>query len=52
LLDQHLTQAEIAKRLGIAEPTVKIHTSTMRLKLGVSRSRHIPIVLKKLGIID
>ncbi len=51
LLGDNLTQEEIARELKISPRSVKQHTNQLRLKLGVSRSRHIPAVLRELGLL-
>lgn len=51
LLSEVKTFSEIGTELGISPRTVKQYADSTRLKLGVSRSRDIPRVLKELGVI-
>jgi DNA-binding CsgD family transcriptional regulator len=43
LLAAGCSNEEIAERLSISPRTAKAHCDILRLKLGVSRRRHIPI---------
>lgn len=51
LIADGLTYEEMGNRLGISPRTVKAHTDKIRIKLGVSKKRHIPSVLRRLGIL-
>lgn len=42
------SNAEIADRLGISPRTAKAHSDVLRVKLGVSRRRHIPAAFREL----
>ena len=42
------SNAEIADRLGISPRTAKAHSDVLRMKLGVSRRRHIPAAFREL----
>jgi LuxR family maltose regulon positive regulatory protein len=39
---------EVGERLGISSRTAKAHSDTLRLKLGVSRRRLIPVAFRAL----
>lgn len=39
---------EVGERLGISSRTAKAHSDTLRLKLGVSRRRQIPVAFRVL----
>lgn len=51
LIADGLTYEEMGIRLGISARTVKAHTDRIRVKLGVSKKRHIPGVLRDLGVL-
>lgn len=42
------SNAEIADRLGISPRTAKAHSDVLRVKLGVTRRRHIPAAFRDL----
>ena len=42
------SNAEIADRLGISPRTAKAHSDVLRVKLGVTRRRHIPAAFREL----
>jgi LuxR family maltose regulon positive regulatory protein len=42
------SNAEIAERLGISPRTAKAHSDVLRVKLGVTRRRHIPAAFREL----
>lgn len=52
LIEEGLTYDEMADRLGISSSTVKKHTDRLRWALGVEKKRHIPKVLRDLGLLD
>lgn len=51
LLDEGLTYIEIGERLGISPTTARQHVRDMRLKFGVTHKRHLPHILRELGLI-
>lgn len=51
LIADGLTYDEIGEALGCSGRTAKVHTDRIRLKLGIAKKRHIPRVLKELGIL-
>lgn len=42
------SNAEIADHLGISPRTAKAHSDVLRVKLGVTRRRHIPAAFREL----
>lgn len=46
------TYEEMGHSLGISPRTVKSHTDRMRLILGVKKKRHIPKVMRDLGLLE
>lgn len=52
LIDRGMTYDEIGKELGISPRTAKAITDRLRLKINVQKKRHIPGVLKELGVLD
>ena len=46
LIAAGFSNAEVAQRLGISPRTVKAHSDTLRVKLGVSRRRQIPFAYR------
>ena len=51
LLDERLSNKEIARRLYISPATVKRHTLSVYRKLGVGGRREASIVARELGIL-
>lgn len=51
LVEEGLTNKEVGERLGITERTAKAHCDMIRFKIGISRRRLIPKVLRDLGIL-
>lgn len=52
LVKEHLSNGEIAARLGISEGTVKYHISEIKHVLGVTKKREIPAALRAQGLVD
>lgn len=50
-ISQGYTYEEIGSHLGLSPSTVKAHTNIIKLKLGITHKRHIPRILKELGIL-
>ena len=46
LISEGCSNLEIAERLGISPRTAKAHSDTLRVKLRVSRRRHIPAAFR------
>jgi DNA-binding CsgD family transcriptional regulator len=46
LISEGCSNLEIADRLGISPRTAKAHSDTLRVKLRVSRRRHIPAAFR------
>lgn len=50
LIEEGLTYNEIAERMGISPRTAKSYTDVLRHRLGVTRKRQIPHVMRELGL--
>jgi non-specific serine/threonine protein kinase len=46
LIAEGCSNEEIAERLGVTPRTAKAHCDTLRIKLGVSRRRYIPLAFR------
>lgn len=52
LIGQNHTIAEAAQIMHVSYRTAKTHAERARLKVGVSRTRDLPRVLRELGMLD
>jgi DNA-binding CsgD family transcriptional regulator len=52
LISEGLTYEEIARELGVSRRTAIHYTDRLRWILGVDKKRHIPRVMKELGLLD
>jgi DNA-binding NarL/FixJ family response regulator len=48
LIVDGLTDAEAAELLGISPRTVRMHADVLRVKLGVSRRRQLPLAYRRM----
>jgi len=48
LIVDGLTDAEAAEQLGISPRTVRMHADVLRVKLGVSRRRQLPLAYRRM----
>jgi DNA-binding CsgD family transcriptional regulator len=48
LIVDGLTDAEAAALLGISPRTVRMHADVLRMKLGVSRRRQLPLAFRRM----
>ena len=48
LIVDGLTEAEAAEQLGISPRTVRMHADVLRVKLGVSRRRQLPLAYRRM----
>jgi DNA-binding CsgD family transcriptional regulator len=51
LIVNGLTDAEAAEQLGISPRTVRMHADVLRVKLGVSRRRHLPLAYRRMRLL-
>lgn len=50
LIERGFTYDEMGRELGISPRTVKAVTDRIRLKIGASKKRNIPDIVRRLGI--
>jgi DNA-binding NarL/FixJ family response regulator len=49
LIGDGYTELEIARRPGISPRTVRMHSDALRMKLGVTRRRQLPLAYRRLS---